>query len=114
MNALIEAFANRPRPVITFMLLLLIAGAISYAEIPKEAEPDITIPMMTAFGTRGAAHHQEGMARMAEMIASAELVCLEGVAHDAPTSHPADFCHQLVEPLLRAVGAPWSDRLHHP
>ncbi len=46
MNALIEAFANRPRPVITFMLLLLIAGAISYAEIPKEAEPDITIPMM--------------------------------------------------------------------
>lgn len=46
MNALIEAFANRPRPVITFMLLLLIAGAISYVDIPKEAEPDITIPMM--------------------------------------------------------------------
>jgi multidrug efflux pump len=46
MNALIEAFASRPRPVITFMLLLLVAGAISYAEIPKEAEPDITIPMM--------------------------------------------------------------------
>jgi len=46
MNALIEAFANRPRPVITFMLLLLIAGAISYVAIPKEAEPDITIPMM--------------------------------------------------------------------
>ncbi len=46
MTALIDAFASRPRPVITFMLLLLIAGAISYAEIPKEAEPDITIPMM--------------------------------------------------------------------
>lgn len=46
MDALIEAFANRPRPVITFMLLLLIAGAISYSDIPKEAEPDITIPMM--------------------------------------------------------------------
>ena len=46
MNALIDAFASRPRPVITFMLLLLIAGAISYIDIPKEAEPDITIPMM--------------------------------------------------------------------
>ncbi len=46
MNALIDAFVNRPRPVITFMLLLLIAGALSYWEIPKEAEPDITIPTL--------------------------------------------------------------------
>ncbi|MES2627276.1 MAG: efflux RND transporter permease subunit [Pseudomonadota bacterium] len=46
MNALINAFANRPRPVVTFMFLLLIAGAISYYDIPKEAEPDITIPML--------------------------------------------------------------------
>jgi multidrug efflux pump len=46
MNALINAFANRPRPVVMFMFLLLIAGAISYYDIPKEAEPDITIPML--------------------------------------------------------------------
>jgi multidrug efflux pump len=46
MNALIDAFANRPRPVIMFLLLLLIAGAISYVDIPKEAEPDITIPIL--------------------------------------------------------------------
>ncbi len=46
MNALIDAFANRPRPVISFMLLLLIAGAVSYFDIPKEAEPDITIPQI--------------------------------------------------------------------
>jgi len=46
MNALIDAFANRPRPVISFMLLLLVAGSVSYFDIPKEAEPDITIPQM--------------------------------------------------------------------
>jgi multidrug efflux pump len=46
MNALITAFISRPRPVITVMLLLLVAGMVSYATIPKEAEPDITIPQM--------------------------------------------------------------------
>ncbi len=46
MNALIDAFASRPRPVISFLLLLLIAGAVSYFDIPKEAEPDITIPQI--------------------------------------------------------------------
>lgn len=46
MNALIEAFVSRPRPVLTLMLLLLVAGMVSYVTIPKEAEPDITIPQM--------------------------------------------------------------------
>lgn len=46
MNALIEAFVSRPRPVLTMMLLLLVAGMVSYVTIPKEAEPDITIPQM--------------------------------------------------------------------
>lgn len=46
MNALIEAFVARPRPVLTIMLLLLLAGLVSYVSIPKEAEPDITIPQM--------------------------------------------------------------------
>jgi multidrug efflux pump len=46
MNALIEAFVSRPRPVLTMMVLLLLAGMVSYVTIPKEAEPDITIPQM--------------------------------------------------------------------
>ncbi|MDY6982987.1 MAG: efflux RND transporter permease subunit, partial [Pseudomonadota bacterium] len=46
MNALIDAFINRPRPVLTIMALLLIAGFVSYVTIPKEAEPDIPIPQM--------------------------------------------------------------------
>jgi multidrug efflux pump len=46
MNALIDAFVSRPRPVLTIMALLLIAGLVSYITIPKEAEPDIPIPQM--------------------------------------------------------------------
>lgn len=75
---------------------------------------DVKVPVFVGRGSNGAAHHQTGMARMVELIPGSTLVTLDGCRHDAPTSHPADFCHQLVEPLLRAVGAPWSDRLHHP
>jgi len=46
MNALISAFVNRPRPVLSVLVLLLIAGMVSYVTIPKEAEPDIAIPQM--------------------------------------------------------------------
>lgn len=46
MNAFIIALVSRPRPVLTVMLLLLLAGMVSYITIPKEAEPDITIPQM--------------------------------------------------------------------
>jgi pimeloyl-ACP methyl ester carboxylesterase len=67
----------------------------------------IQVPVSVGRGTRGAPHHIEGMARMAELIAGAELVTLEGCRHDAPTSHPAEFCDHLVAPLLQRAGAPW-------
>jgi pimeloyl-ACP methyl ester carboxylesterase len=72
---------------------------------------DVTVPVAIGRGSNGAPHHQTGMARMAQLILGAELVTLEGCRHDAPTSHPADFCHQLVEPLLERCRAPWSSRV---
>jgi pimeloyl-ACP methyl ester carboxylesterase len=69
----------------------------------------VHVPVMVGNGSLGAAHHQDGMARMAAAIPGARLVVLEGCRHDAPTSHPAEFCHQLVEPLLAAVD--WSGQL---
>ena len=44
MNALIDALVSRPRPIITMLAMLLLAGAVMYVTIPKEAEPDIPIP----------------------------------------------------------------------
>ena len=43
---LIEAAMTRSRTVILSLLVVLVGGAIAYASIPKEAEPDIEIPII--------------------------------------------------------------------
>jgi multidrug efflux pump len=45
-NALIDALVSRPRPIIMVLAMLLVAGAVTYVTIPKEAEPDIPIPQI--------------------------------------------------------------------
>ncbi|KGJ99363.1 efflux RND transporter permease subunit [Thalassotalea sp. ND16A] len=44
MLTLIDSALQRTRSVMMIFILLLIAGAITYANIPKESNPDITIP----------------------------------------------------------------------
>ncbi len=44
MLLLIDAALERTRSIMMLFVLLLISGAITYLNIPKEAEPDITIP----------------------------------------------------------------------
>ena len=46
MNALISAALSRTRTVLMVLVLLLVAGAIAFAEIPKESDPDINIPII--------------------------------------------------------------------
>ncbi len=46
MNAIINAALSHARTVISTLVLILIAGTVSYIEIPKEAEPDVNIPIM--------------------------------------------------------------------
>jgi multidrug efflux pump len=46
MHALIEAIVARPRPVLLMLVVLIIWGAASFVLIPKEAEPDIPIPLI--------------------------------------------------------------------
>lgn len=45
MNAFIEAAIGHSRTVLTSMVLLVAAGIISFISIPKEADPDIPIPI---------------------------------------------------------------------
>lgn len=44
--SLIDAALNRSRTVLATLLLLLIAGEFSFVAIPKEAEPDVNIPII--------------------------------------------------------------------
>ncbi len=46
MNTIVATFINHHRPVLTILVLFLVAGGISFSSIPKEAEPDITIPQI--------------------------------------------------------------------
>lgn len=46
MNGIIEAALQHSRTVISLLVFILIAGAITYVGIPKEAEPDVEIPVI--------------------------------------------------------------------
>ena len=46
MNAVIEAALGRSRPVLLLLVLILVAGTSSYISIPKEADPDVAIPII--------------------------------------------------------------------
>jgi multidrug efflux pump len=46
MKSFIDAAFNRSRTVLALLVLLLISGTISYVTIPKEAEPDVAIPII--------------------------------------------------------------------
>ncbi|MBJ3777454.1 efflux RND transporter permease subunit [Acuticoccus mangrovi] len=45
MNGLLEGLLSRPRSLITLLLFLVTAGAVVYTTIPKEANPDIDVPV---------------------------------------------------------------------
>jgi len=46
MTTIIDASITRSRPVLLILCLILVAGTVSYMTIPKEADPDIAIPII--------------------------------------------------------------------
>ena len=46
MLAIINAALSRSRTMLMLLTLLLISGALTYIVIPKESNPDITIPII--------------------------------------------------------------------
>lgn len=47
MNALIDLCVSRSRAVLVGLFVLLIAGAVAYQGIPKEAQPDVDFPFIS-------------------------------------------------------------------
>ena len=45
MSGALENILSRPKTVITLMLVMVIAGILTYLTIPKEANPDIDVPI---------------------------------------------------------------------
>ena len=46
MKAIIDAALDRSRPVLLVLMLILVAGTVAYVTIPKEADPDVAIPII--------------------------------------------------------------------
>jgi multidrug efflux pump len=77
-NALIDAAMSHSRTVLTAMVLLVAAGILSYISIPKEADPDIPIPIFYV----SLVHHgisPEDAERLLVRPMETELRSLEGL-----------------------------------
>jgi len=83
--SLVDAAINRWRMVIATLLFLMVAGAVSVNAIPKEAEPDVTIPIIYV-----SMHHDgispEDSERLLIRPMEAEIRSIEGVKEIRATS----------------------------
>ncbi|HVE19560.1 MAG TPA: alpha/beta hydrolase [Ilumatobacteraceae bacterium] len=68
---------------------------------------NITVPVITSYGSLGAPHHRDGMRYAAELL-GCPVVEMPDCRHDAPLSHPDLFRSLVVDPLIQMVGPPWS------
>ena len=66
----------------------------------------VHVPVVVGCGTRGAAHHHQGMAALAAAVVGAQLVIMEGCGHDAPHRDAGRFRSEVVDPLLARVAMP--------
>ena len=84
--SLIDAALNRSRTVLATLLLLFIAGAFSFSAIPKEAEPDVNIPIIYV-----SMHHEgispEDSERLLVRPMEAEMRSIEGLKEIRATSY---------------------------
>ena len=82
----IDAAMQRSRTVIATLLLLLVAGAAAFSAIPKEAEPDVNIPIIYV-----SMHHDgispEDAERLLVRPMESELRTIEGVKEMRSTAY---------------------------
>ena len=83
-----------------------LVAEMSHTRPPNDACFDpaaITVPVIVAHGTEGAAHHARSAEVLADEVPGAVLVVVDGAGHGVHLSHPGEFAG-LVERLAVAVG----------
>jgi multidrug efflux pump subunit AcrB len=75
---IIETAMSRSRTVVLSLLVILIAGMVAYATIPKEAEPDIEIPVIYINITHDGISPEDGE-RLLVRPMEQELRTIEGI-----------------------------------
>lgn len=85
MNAIIQAAIGRSRASLMLLLFLFIAGITAYKTIPKEANPDVAIPMMYVSMSLDGISPEDGE-RLLVRPMEHELRSLEGIKKMTSTS----------------------------
>ena len=86
MNAIIDAALGHARTVVLSLVLLLIAGFVAYQGMPKEADPDINIPIVyTLLSLEGIS--PEDAERLLLRPVEQELRTVEGVKEMRATAY---------------------------
>ena len=83
-----------------------LVAEMAHTRPPNRAAHDpalVTVPLIAARGTDGAAHHHRAADVLAEEAPAGELVVLDGVGHGAHLTHPGAFAG-LVDRLAAAAG----------
>jgi multidrug efflux pump len=82
----IEAAISHARTIIAALILILISGTIAYIDIPKEAEPDINIPIIYVSTTLDGVSPEDAERLIARPIEQ-ELRVIEGVKEMRSTGY---------------------------
>ncbi|MEA1049868.1 efflux RND transporter permease subunit [Lamprobacter modestohalophilus] len=85
MNRLIELAFSRSRTVLLTLAFLLAAGLAAYQSIPKEAEPDVTVPIIYVAMTHDGISPEDAE-RLLVRPMETELQSIEGVKEMASTA----------------------------
>ena len=84
--SIIDAGLNRSRTVIASLVLLLVAGAFAFNSIPKEAEPDVNIPIIyVTLSHQGIS--PEDSERLLVRPIEAEMRSIEGIKEIRSTAY---------------------------
>ncbi len=78
MTNLIDAALSRTRTILSLLVLILVSGAVAYATIPREANPDIDIPWAGVMVTHEGISPEDGERLLARPL-ERELRTIEGV-----------------------------------
>ncbi|OFX11488.1 MAG: acriflavin resistance protein [Alphaproteobacteria bacterium RIFOXYD12_FULL_60_8] len=92
--SLIDASIGRARPVLASLFLILLAGSMTFVTIPKEAEPDVTVPwIIVSLLHRGIS--PEDAERLLIRPMEKELRAVEGVLETRATAYQGGASLQL-------------------
>ena len=94
MNGLIDAAFGRSRTVLLTLVFILVAGAGAYQSIPKESEPDVTVPIIYVLMTHDGISPEDAE-RLLIRPMEKELQSIDGVKELTATAREGQASVQL-------------------